>query len=123
MSPIPASVVMRAIEHVKSPIIIFRQDMRLFAIMLANALSQFGVDIHPEDAWLALADANIEYATIKESAMERHPEKVIENMCEVCFIETPLEKVYTPEYLRELDRRGWLPTYMKGVSNAPNPET
>lgn len=112
MSPVPASAVMSAIEHVNSPIIVYRDDTHLFGIMLANALSQFGVDIDPEGAWLALADANVEYCGVKEHAMKAYPDKVIEDAVVRRFVETPIEEVYREQYLRELAGRGWLPRWL-----------
>lgn len=102
--------VLAAIEHVSKPIVIFRHDTVLFSILLASNLKQFGVELDPEGAWLSLVDAYAEYTWIKKGAMESKP--VVRETISVAFVETPIEEVFTAEYLDELEQKGWLPAYL-----------
>ncbi|MGB9791329.1 MAG: hypothetical protein ACPLTR_01980 [Thermacetogeniaceae bacterium] len=105
-----AKALMEAIAHVSKPIIVFRHDTILFAILLASHLEDFGVKIDPEGAWLALADAHAEYWWIKGWAMENKP--VFHETIPVAFVETPIEEVFTEEELDELEQKGWLPAWL-----------
>lgn len=102
--------VLAAIEHVSKPIVIFRHDTVLFSILLASNLEQFGVELDPEGAWLSLVDAYAEYTWIKEGAMKSKP--VICDTISVSLVETPIEEVFTTEYLDDLEKKGWLPAYL-----------
>jgi hypothetical protein len=107
-----AEAVLKAIDHASKPLVIFRDDTNLFGILLAEHLASFGIKCDPETAWLALADAYVEYSLIKERAAEDHPEKVIKNAAVADFIATPLETVFTSFYLNELEEKGWLPKWL-----------
>lgn len=104
--------ILKAIDHVNKPLVIYRDDTFLFGILLAEHLASFGIKCDPDVAWLALADAYVEYSLIKEQAAERHPEKVLKNAVTADFIATPLETVFTSFYLNELEEKGWLPKWL-----------
>jgi len=50
-----------ALDYMRRPMVIDREDMKVFSLLLANNLEQFGVKVDPDAAWLALADSHVEY--------------------------------------------------------------